>query len=99
MTRSNKLSTMKRIFTTAALVAGFSLGGAASALAQDQPQQGGVDGYQKVKSYDFSGDTIDGDLVKPDSELVNARKFAAHTSLIRIRQDFLREILKSAEDL
>jgi hypothetical protein len=54
---------------------------------------------QKVKSYDFSGDTIDGDLVKPDGEILDTRSFASHTSLIRIRKDFIKEILKSAEDL
>lgn len=54
---------------------------------------------QKVKTYDFSGDTIDGDLVKPDGEMVDTRSFANHSSLIRIRKDFIREILKSAEDL
>ncbi len=53
----------------------------------------------KVKTYDFSGDTIDGDLVKPDGEMVDTRKFASHSSLIRIRKDFIKEILKSAEDL
>jgi predicted secreted Zn-dependent protease len=53
----------------------------------------------KVKTYDFSGDTIDGDLIKPDGEIVDTRSFANHTSLIRIRKDFIKEILKSAEDL
>jgi hypothetical protein len=53
----------------------------------------------KVKTYDFSGDTIDGDLIKPDGEIVDTRSFASHTSLIRIRKDFIKEILKSAEDL
>ncbi len=52
----------------------------------------------KVKSYDFSGDTIDGELVKPEGEFVNTRNFAEHTSLIRVRQDFIKEIVKSAED-
>jgi hypothetical protein len=59
----------------------------------------GQDNNQKVKTYDFSGDTIDGDLVKPDGEMVDTRSFANHSSLIRIRKDFIREILKSAEDL
>ena len=53
----------------------------------------------RVKTYDFSGDDIDGDLVKPDGEFLDTRKFATHTSLIRIRKDFIREIVKSAEDL
>ena len=56
-------------------------------------------GYTKVKTYDFSGDTIDGELVKPDGEMVDTRKFAEHTSLIRVRLDFIKEIVKSAEDL
>ncbi|RMH40417.1 MAG: hypothetical protein D6689_13870 [Deltaproteobacteria bacterium] len=54
---------------------------------------------QRVKTYDFTGDEIDGDLIKPDGEFLDTRKFATHTSLIRIRKDFIREIVKSAEDL
>ena len=54
---------------------------------------------KKVKSYDFDGDDIDGDLVKPDGEFVDTRRFASHSSLIRIRADFIREVLKSAENL
>ena len=53
----------------------------------------------KVKTFDFSGDEIDGELVKPDGEFIDPRKFASHTNLIRIRKDFIKEILKSAEDL
>ncbi|MBK9030359.1 MAG: hypothetical protein IPL61_03310 [Myxococcales bacterium] len=53
----------------------------------------------KVKVYDFSGDTIEGDLIKPEGTSVDARDFAKHSSLIRIRKDFIAEILKSAEDL
>jgi len=52
----------------------------------------------KVKQYDFSGDTIDGELVKPEGEFVGVRNFAEHTSLIRVRTDFIKEIVKSAED-
>ncbi len=54
---------------------------------------------KKVKSYDFTGDEIDGDLIKPDGDFIDTRKFASYGNLIRIRQDFIREILKSAEDL
>ena len=53
----------------------------------------------KVKVYDFSGDTIEGDLIKPEGSTVDARDFAKHSSLIRIRKDFIPEIIKSAEDL
>lgn len=66
-----------------------------AALAQPAKGEGGG----KVKVYDFSGDTIEGDLVKPEGSTVDARDFAKHSSLIRIRKDFIPEIIKSAEDL
>ena len=64
-----------------------------------QPKKGGDSGQSKVKVYDFSGDTIEGDLIKPDGSDLNARDFAKHSSLIRIRSNFIPEIIKSAEDL
>lgn len=54
---------------------------------------------KKVKNYDFSGDDIDGDLIKPDGDFIDTTSQVDHTSLIRIRKDFIKEILKSAEDL
>lgn len=54
---------------------------------------------KKVKTYDFTGDEIDGELVKPDGDFLDTRKFANHSSLIRLRKDFIKEIVKSAEDL
>ena len=72
------------------------------ALADDKPAKGGDKGgggNAKVKVYDFSGDTIEGDLVKPEGSTVDARDFAKHSSLITIRKDFIKEIIKSAEDL
>jgi hypothetical protein len=75
------------------------------ALADDNakkpaPAAGGGDkGNGKVKVYDFSGDTIEGDLVKPEGSTVDARDFAKHSSLIHIRTQFIPEIIKSAEDL
>jgi hypothetical protein len=56
-------------------------------------------GNGKVKVYDFSGDTIEGDLIKPEGSTVDARDFSKHNSLIRIRTHFIPEIIKSAEDL
>lgn len=72
---------------------------AGAAAAQPAAGGGGKDGAAKTKVYDFSGDTIDGDLVKPEGSTVDARDFAKHSSLIRIRKDFIPEIIKSAEDL
>lgn len=83
---------MRKLVSAIALV--LLVGGVAIA----QPAKGGDKGG-KVKVYDFSGDTIEGDLVKPEGTDLNARDFAKHSSLIRIRKDFIPEIIKSAEDL
>jgi len=87
------------------LVAGFAVAalsapvmGISDAVAQKRKGKSSK-ADKRVKTYDFTGDEIDGDLVKPDGEFVDTRKFATHTSLIRIRKDFIREIVKSAEDL
>lgn len=85
---------MRAAFASIVAVIALSLA-APTAPAQAQGQKD----PKKVKTYDFSGDTIDGDLIKPDGDVVDTRSFASHTSLIRIRKDFIKEILKSAEDL
>jgi hypothetical protein len=66
-----------------------------------QPAKGGdkAAGSGKVKVYDFSGDTIEGDLVKPEGTDVSVTDFGKHSSLIKIRTNFIPEIIKSAEDL
>ncbi len=82
----------------ASIVAGIAFTFAMPVVHMNEAQAQKQDD-KKVKTYDFTGDEIDGDLVKPDGEFVDTRKFANHTSLIRIRKDFIKEILKSAEDL
>jgi hypothetical protein len=73
---------------------------ASAQLALADDKKGGDKGSTpKVKVFDFSGDTIEGDLVKPEGTTVDARDFAKHSSLINIRKDFIKEIIKSAEDL
>jgi len=84
---------MRSFITTGVALLVVSLAGS-PALAQKK-----ADEKAKVKVYDFSGDTIEGDLIKPEGSSVDARDFAKHSSLIRIRKDFIAEILKSAEDL
>jgi hypothetical protein len=88
-----KGSTIMRKISCALAAVSFVLTGlvfGGTAFAEDKA---------KVKVYDFSGDTIEGDLVKPEGSDLNARDFAKHSSLIRIRKDFIPEIIKSAEDL
>jgi hypothetical protein len=92
----NEGSTMRKLVSVFAVLALVLVAGSAMAQGKkDAPPAGGA----KVKVYDFSGDTIEGDLIKPEGSTVDARDFAKHSSLIRIRKDFIPEIIKSAEDL
>jgi len=67
---------------------------AAAAPAGDDNVQ-----YKAKTVYDFEDDTVEGDLQRPDGELVSSQKKAEHSSLIEIRKDFIPEMLKSLEDV
>ena len=73
---------------------GVSLMGVAStpsmAIAQDPAGE---------TTYDFDDDLVSGDLVRPDGEMLNVRRRGRRSSLIRIREHFVPEMLKSVEDL
>jgi hypothetical protein len=95
---------MKLVATLLAL--GF-LAAAPAAFAADEkapppPGGGGDDSnttYKAKTVYDFEDDMVEGDLARPDGELVNALKKTEHSSLIEIRKDFIPEMLKSLEDI
>jgi hypothetical protein len=93
-----KLTLRKEGSTMRKLVIMFAVLGL-SGVAYAQKKGEAPAGNAKVKVYDFSGDTIEGDLIKPEGSTVDARDFAKHSSLIRIRTHFIPEIIKSAEDL
>lgn len=63
-----------------------------SASAQDM-------GAEAATTYDFEDDLVTGDLVRPDGELLNVRRRGSRTSLIRVREHFIPEMLKSVENL
>jgi len=62
---------------------------AAPAFAQDD----------NATSYDFEDDLVTGDLVRPDGENLMVRRKGARESLIKIREHFVPELLKSVENL
>ena len=74
-----------------------------SAFAQTPKPPGGGDDqnvqYRARTVYDFEDDMVEGDLQRPDGELVDALKKTEHSSLIEIRRDFIPEMLKSLEDV
>jgi len=88
-------------------VALFALMGVSSAraFAQAAPKEGAAGGgdenvqYKARTVYDFEDDMVEGDLARPDGELVNSLKKTEHSSLIEIRKDFIPEMLKSLEDV
>jgi hypothetical protein len=81
----------KSVFLTVALVLG-GLVLAPMAMAQEAQGEG-------TTTYDFEDDLVTGDLVRPDGELLNVRRRGSRSSLIRIREHFIPEMLKSVEDL
>ncbi|MBO6939659.1 MAG: hypothetical protein JJ863_32110 [Deltaproteobacteria bacterium] len=76
---------------TGAMVFGFGFA-PSSVEAQDA---GGGD----ATTYDFEDDLVSGDLVRPDGEMLSVRRRGRRQSLIRIREHFIPEMLKSVEDL
>jgi hypothetical protein len=71
------------------------LGGVvATASAQEEGGGGG-----NATTYDFEDDLVQGDLVRPDGENLMVRRRGARESLIKIREHFVPELLKSVENL
>ncbi len=90
----------RRIFTVLGLIAGLAV--AIPAQAQDEgtvvdPETGQV--YQRKTVYDFEEDVVEGNVVKPEGDYLNSRQRHKQSSLIKVRTDFIPEMLKSAEDL
>jgi len=83
------------------LFAGVTLlvAAAGTVFAQAAPAAGGAVEYKSKTVYDFDDDVVEGDLVRPDGEFVDTRKGAKHSSLIKIRENFIPEMIKSAEDI
>jgi hypothetical protein len=73
-----------------------------TALAQEAgaaPAPAGGGGGGDATTYDFEDDLVQGDLVRPDGENLMVRRKGARESLIRVREHFISELLKSVENL
>ncbi len=55
--------------------------------------------YEEETTYDFEDDYVEGQLVRPDGELVTGQRHGKESSLVRIRADFIPEMVQSVEDL
>lgn len=86
---------MRKILASV-VFASFVVGFGGVALAQGT---GPKVEYKKKTVYDFDDDLVEGELQRPDGEYIDTRGKAKHSSLIKIRENFIPEMLKSAEDI
>lgn len=86
---------MVRLFVVALLL---GLVWPVAVLAEDD-SLAALAGGEEVTSYDFEDDLVTGDLVRPDGEMLSVRSGGARSSLIKIREHFIPEMLKSVEDI
>jgi hypothetical protein len=86
---------MRKLIVLTWLVVGM-VGLASPALAQEA---GAPAGEAAATTYDFEDDLVQGDLVRPDGENLMVRRRGARESLIKIREHFVTELLKSVENL
>ena len=94
---------MKRLSWLLVLAAGLVLALSSLALAQDE---GGAAGgeeettmYKKTTIIDFSDVTITGELTKPEGSYLMNKKKANFDLLIRVRDNFLPEMIKTVDNL
>jgi hypothetical protein len=66
-----------------------------SALAGEPP----VEEEPEVRKFNFDGDTISTDFLKPGTIVIEGLRRGRRSSLIEVRLDFVAEILRSAEDI
>lgn len=90
-----------RVFTAGAMLVGLAavpaFGQTEGDFIQDPENPGVV--YKKKTEFDFEDDVVEGSFVRPEGEYLDARRAGRHNSLIRIRENFVPEMLKSAEDI
>lgn len=96
---------MRRAFLTGLIALGLMI--PSVAMAQSLPEAGAANGqagdegvvYQEETTYDFDGEDLTGNLIRPDGENITGDQRGKTSSLINIRQDFIPEMLKSVETL
>ena len=75
------------------ITVGFAFVGLSAGVAVAQ------DGGAKVKEINFEDDTIEGELQMPNQTNITGMEASDLASLIKAREDFVDQLLKSVEDL
>lgn len=73
--------------------------GAPAAFAADPPAPAVAPAPAEPQVFDFEGDDVTTDYLKPNSLLVEGLRRGRMSSLITVRLDFVDEIVRSAEDI
>jgi len=73
-------------------------GALAQSAAAPAPAAGGG-GSPRTQEFNFTDELVQGQLVRPDGETTRVRRRGPGISLIRIREHFVPEMLKSVENL
>jgi hypothetical protein len=80
----------------AAAIGMATLTTAPSVLAGEPPA---AEAKPQKKKFNFEGDTISTDYLKPGTMLIEGVSRGRRSSLIEVRLDFVNEILRSADDI
>jgi hypothetical protein len=86
------MGNMKK-FLMVSMVLAAVLGSVSIANAQDKVK------YKKKTTIDLSASVIEGDLVRPEGSYIVNRKVSRFSKMIMDRNDFIVELLQSANDL
>ena len=97
MTKTLAIIVMAGLLMTGLLMTNPAMAQEAGAAPAPAPAGGG--GGADATTYDFEDDLVQGDLVRPDGENLMVRRKGARESLIRVREHFISELLKSVENL
>lgn len=90
MLRMLRKTMMAAAIGMVAMAAPAALAGEPPAAAEVKPQK---------KKFNFEGDTISTDYLKPGTMLIEGVSRGRRSSLIEVRLDFVNEILRSADDI
>jgi hypothetical protein len=85
---------MRRLLVCAVLMAVLGVGSAALAAPVAKPKK-----ESEVQVFDFEGETVSTEFLRPSLEVVEAAVRGRRSSLILVRLDFVAEIIRSAEDI
>ena len=70
-----------------------------SFASADDSREASSNRPEEVTTYRFEDDLVQGDLLRPDGEVLRVRRRRAAGSLIRVREHFIDQLLKTAENL